>query len=332
MSLMIGDYAPSFTSRSSFHPAMRLEHLAGRYIALTFIIGSGKPMSHDLAKALRAKQGIFDDTNAMHFFVVIGETGEVKSGIAPQKPGHRVYFDKTGDIAALYDIGAETAKPVTYILAPNRQIIAIITALKTQDHARDIFLELEAILPVKGSPPPVLLLQNVLEPIIMDEVLEEMKQLFIIDKAKAMLPPDSISSDDFRRIIRLESILKDETLNDTVIRRIMKRVIPEIRRSFAFMPEHIDDIALISMRESDKARSDPMRYSEVKGKEHIRFCALVSLTGGAVKFPEFSPKAIHIKAGETLVFSNGLLFEMLRLNHPETDYVLCFIGVKPQRK
>jgi peroxiredoxin len=329
---MIGDYAPSFTSRSSFHPAMRLEHLAGRYIALTFIVGSGKPMSHDLATALRTKQGVFDDTNAMHFFVVMGETGEVKSGIAPQKPGHRVYFDKAGDIAALYDIGSETAKPVTYILAPNRRIIAIITALKTEDHAHDIFKSLEGLLPVKGTTPPVLMLQDALEPTLCAQLIGEMKRLFILEKAKAMIPPDSVSSDDFRRIMRLEGLLKDENLNDIVIRRMMKRVIPEIRRSFAFIPEHIDDINLISMREEENARSDPMRYSEVKGKEHSRFCSLVSLNGGAVKFPEFSPKAIPLKAGEALVFSSGLFVEILRLKQPETDYALSFIGVKPLKR
>jgi peroxiredoxin len=328
MSLSIGDYAPSFTSRSSFHPAMRLEHLAGRVVALTFIVGSGKTKSHELAKIIREKEGVFDDTNAMHFFVVIGESGEVKAGIAPQKPGHRVYFDRTGDIAALYDIGAETAKPVTYILSPNRRILAIITALDSAEHAADIFEHITPHVPVIGNPPPVLHLANVFEPRLCGELMGEMKRVFITQKAKASLPPDSQSSDDLRRLIRLEALLKDEALNELAIRRVMSRVIPEIRRSFAFTPEHIDDLSLISLRAEDGARSDPMRYAEVKGREYTRFCVLISLNGGSVKFPEYAPKPLTLKAGEAVVFSYALLIELLRHNQPETNFVLGFTGVK----
>ena len=112
----------------------------------------------------------------------------------------------------------------------------------------------------------------------------------------------------------------------------MSRVIPEVKRSFSYTPEHIDDLIVISQSAVDGGRADPMRYSEIKGNEHIRFCLLLCLTSGEVKFPEYSTTTHRLNAGDALVFSSGLLVEMTRVFEGEANYILGLLGTKPTSK
>lgn len=116
-----------------------------------------------------------------------------------------------------------------------------------------------------------------------------------------------------RREARIEEPALDAELHD----RLMRRVLPEIGRAFAFEVKQREAFKVLRY-EAGGGYFRAHRDNDTRDVAHRRFAMTLNLNsgdyeGGRLRFPEFGPREYEAPSGGALVFSCSLLHEVTDL-------------------
>lgn len=318
MNILPGDPAPDFQARSDKNPQFSFKTAAGRYLVLTFV-PSGK--THSALLQQLAASPHFDDTHSALFIVTQDPQDELEGALPLRIPGVRAFFDDNNHIATLYGLGRFQTRPVTFILSPRMQVIALVTASADNHaaHVRAIIDNIPGIdhLPPILSHPPILIIPHVFEPDLCKHLVKgyqdhggELSGFMRDVDGKTVKLHDT--NHKIRRDWNISSDNKE--LISVLQQRFKTRVIPEIQKAYQFQVTRMERYIVSCYNANEGGHFRAHRDNTTKGTAHRRFAVSVNLNaedyeGGELRFPEFGRQTYRPPTGGCCVFSCSLLHE-----------------------
>jgi predicted 2-oxoglutarate/Fe(II)-dependent dioxygenase YbiX len=317
MPLTVGDPAPWFMAPTEENPQFNFATLAGRWVGLVF--APDGPTAEGLSRAISLQKDL-DEAQACIFGVANAVQGHVDLG-------PRWFFDASGALAKIYGVSGSA----WLILDPT---------LRVYDHGQieDVgaLVRRLAEMPAPASHSgvemiaPVLILPRVFEPEFCRELIgvyraqggQESGFMREVDgKTKLLTDP--------RHKQRKDVILEDGAQQAAVRERIVRRLVPEIRKAFQFQATRIERY-LVASYAAGAGWFRPHRDNTTKGTAHRKFAVTINLNaddydGGELRFPEFGNRLYKPPTGGAVVFSCSLMHEARPVTRGERFAFLPFL-------
>ena len=325
MALLFGDPAPTFAAAGISNPRYVFDTAAGRYLLLA-IVPAGPAVARAVATIERRRLA-FNDAHASAFVVIVGKDKRRKTredGI----PGLRFLFDEDGTVAALYDaVGAEQ----WYLIDPALHVMAGVGP----DQAAALVDRTATLSPPgrHGGPEgsaPVLLTPRIFEPAFCERLIALYRETGG-EPSGFMREVDGVTTlmmnDQHKR--RSDVIIEDETLQQQVVARLNRRLLPQIQKVFNFRATRIERYLVARYDAETGGFFRPHRDNTTKGTAHRRFAVSINLNadyeGGDLRFPEFGPRTYRPPPGGAVVFSCSVLHEATAMIRGERFAFLPFL-------
>lgn len=325
MALLFGDPAPTFAAAGISNPRYVFDTAAGRYLLLA-IVPAGPAVARAVATIERRRLA-FNDAHASAFVVIVGKDKRRKTredGI----PGLRFLFDEDGTVAALYDaVGAEQ----WYLIDPALHVMAGVGP----DQAAALVDRTATLSPPgrHGGPEgsaPVLLTPRIFEPAFCERLIALYRETGG-EPSGFMREVDGVTTlmmnDQHKR--RSDVIIEDETLQQQVVARLNRRLLPQIQKVFNFRATRIERYLVARYDAETGGFFRPHRDNTTKGTAHRRFAVSINLNadyeGGDLRFPEFGSRTYRPPPGGAVVFSCSVLHEATAMIRGERFAFLPFL-------
>lgn len=324
-----GDLALSFETRDENGHLLRLEddYLSGSHLFLVFLNRLDTESYHDVFEELARNQNTFESNN-IKVLIVTSSSDTQKNRQIKRK--YQLYWpilnDSTGAIFASYGLHkchGPTSRVVQ--LTPLRQVRS--WSDKTEDIASTLetFMNSSTASSLTQATPwsqphaPILLVPNVLTP-------EECKALvatFGKDVPFSVRQPKQgeFSGDyqipvyEHNRQDRVDQIIKNPSTLGVLEQRIWGRVVPMIKKAFAFDVTRREDIHIARYEGERSGNHMGHRDNTSAATAYRRFAFSMNLNddyeGGELVFNEYSTQGYRAAPGTAMVFSSSLLHEVM---------------------
>lgn len=327
--LFVGDPAPWFKCAASNNPMFHFETMAGRYIILSFLESASKASSRALVDEICGPlREHMNDERFCFFGVTVDPADEHAGLLVNMQPGIRYFWDFNKSISTLYGAigeGDDTAyRSFTVILDP---FLRVIGNYPHDDEGRYIesirrmVLRLpqvddHALVPLSA---PALILPRVFEAAFCRDLIGYyernggMESGFMREKdgqTVAMLDNGFKRRKDFT----FDSEPEYEGLRGQIRARLLRRLVPEIRKAFQFEVTRIERYIVACYESEQLGFFRRHRDNTTKATAHRRFACSINLNaeeyeGGDLRFPEFGTRTYRAPTGGAVVFSCSLLHE-----------------------
>ena len=322
--LEVGEPAPWFAQRSESNPRYVFDTAAGRYIVLCFFGSAAAEPGRAALAFVQAHRSLFDDDTMAFFGVSNDPADEAQGRLAQSLPGVRYLWDFDGSVSRLYGAipdepmsGQTTLRPVWFVLDPTLRVIAAFPFNEADPAHGALSAFLRALPPPDrfAGPElqaPVLFLPNVFEP-------ELCRTLIALYDAQGGTPSGFMREVDSRTVlvsdaahkIRSDVVIEDTQLMSVLQRRVLRRIVPEMRKAFQFEATRLERYIVACYRAEDGGHFRQHRDNTTKGTAHRRFAVSINLNsdfdGGDLNFPEYGPRSFKPPPGAAVVFSCSLL-------------------------
>jgi hypothetical protein len=128
---------------------------------------------------------------------------------------------------------------------------------------------------------------------------------------------------------RRDHTVRDPDLLRTLSSHIGRRVMPEIRKAFAYEATRFEGFKIGCYEAEDAGFFTAHRDNISSATAHRTFALTVNLNedygGGELRFPEYGPDRYRPAAGEALVFSGAHLHEVLPVTRGRRFVLLSFL-------
>jgi len=321
-----GDPFPWFVLPSTDNPRYAFHSVAGRYVLLGFIGSAARPETAAALEAVRARRALFDDDFACFFGISVDAADKEEGRLQAELPGIRFLFDLDGQVSREAGVIREDA--VQDGLSVFRSCWVLLDPMLRVIEARPL-AEAEAILdrlaalppPVEHAgfelPPPVLVVPRVFEP-------EFCRALIAHYEARGGEPSGFMREVDGRTVgvfdpamkRRKDCIIEDEALKQGARARILRRIVPEIRKVHHFDVTRMERYIVACYDSSERGHFAAHRDNTTSGTAHRRFAVTINLNaegfeGGELRFPEYGRRSWKAPTGGAVVFSCSLLHQAL---------------------
>jgi peroxiredoxin len=318
-----GDPVPWFVARSTVNPEFHFDTVAGRYIVLCFFGSAADPAARRLLDAVQQNEGRFDGAHAAFFGVSTDPEDESLGRIRQEHPGLVYFWDFDRSISRLY--GAAPAdgtdgpyQPRTFILNKDLRTIAAVSIDEDPEaHVTRILAMLGALPPAPNvaGHAPVLIVPWVFE----QEVCRHLIGLYEKhggQESGFMRDVDgkTVGVTDHGHKRRRDCPLTDPDLIFALELRLVRRLVPEIRKAFQFDATHIERHIVACYDAAEGGHFRAHRDNTTRGTAHRRFAVTINLNaeeyeGGNLRFPEFGRAQYRAPTGGAVVFGCSLLHE-----------------------
>jgi len=338
--LQVGDPAPWFVCASNVNPTFDFSTAAGRYVVLSFFGSTTHPVGKALIDSFLAAQEFFADPDFYFFGISVDPDDRKLPQLTQVRPGIDIFWDADRKVVQRYHLAqAETPiqalQPVTFLLDPSLRLLGIFATHDGRVQA-DSVLQVLKRLPKLGAPrpsqmqAPVLLLPNVFERELCQRMIEGYRNGNPTESG-FMVERDgkTVQQHDHRHKRRSDWSINDRSLIEAAQERIRRRLVPEIKKAFAFnvtrMERHI-----VAGYDQSGGYFRPHRDNTTKGTAHRRFAVTINLNaedyvGGDLMFPEFGRATYRAPTGGAVVFSCSLLHEALPILRGQRFAYLPFL-------
>jgi len=333
-SFLSGDPVPWFYAASDTNPNYCFDPVAGRYFVVSFFGSNALEKAAAVLNHVTGPlRGLFDDENISFFGVSIDRRDKAERGLREMLPGIRFFWDYDLRISALYGAtdpieervaGGVVYRPMTLVLDPFLRVLTSIPMRDAEQHNNALSKALSGLPPPDRhagltAPAPVLVLPRVFEPAFC-------KQLIALYETNGgtesgfMRQRDGMTVGlvDPRTKRRKDFNFKQgrafEPVRAAVRARLVRRLLPEIRKVFQFNVTYIERYVVACYEGSRGRFFRAHRDNTTVGTAHRRFACTINLNpdeyeGGDLWFPEFGPQTYRAPAGGAVVFSCTLLHE-----------------------
>jgi hypothetical protein len=314
MPLQFGEPAPWFIAPTPSNPRYEFHMVAGRFILLAFVPAEPR-IQAAMVQALSHVYGLFDGGSRALFGVLRDPATIAK---AKDRGAFRWVQDVEGEVSKLYGAVGPNGEGIgLYVLLdPTLRVMA--TA--SWDAAEALFETLKT-LPAPGDHAgvtlnaPVLVVPRVFEP--------EFCRTLIGHYESQGGTPSGVMRQVGGQTLLVQTDYKkrsDVTLPDGgalargARERIVKRLLPEIRKAFQFDVTWIERYLVACYDGETGGYFRPHRDNTTSGTAHRRFACSINLNsedfeGGDLRFPEFGPRTYRPPTGGAVIFSCSLMHE-----------------------
>jgi predicted 2-oxoglutarate/Fe(II)-dependent dioxygenase YbiX len=225
------------------------------------------------------------------------------------------------------------------------QVAGVVTSRGAQ-HAADVLRFVQSLpdasaLPSVLAHPPILIIPNVFEADLCRSLIGGYQQKggrvsgFMRD-----VDGLTVEVQDARHKVRRDWSFDKESEPDLISiiqNRILKRVVPEIRKAFQFRVTRMERYLVSCYRAEEGGHFRAHRDDTTKGTAHRRFAVSLNLNaedyeGGDLRFPEFGQRTYRPPTGGCCVFSCSLLHEATPVLKGERYAFLPFLYDEDAKK
>ncbi|RMB12129.1 2OG-Fe(II) oxygenase [Eilatimonas milleporae] len=344
--LFVGDLAPDFTCPSTNNDNFHFNAAAGRYIVLCFFGSTSNAKNRNAVDFIAGDaRHFFDDERISFFGVSIDPRDKAGDRVQQQTPGIRFFWDFDHAVSRRYNAlkddgmggnGVIRYSPFTLILDPGLRIIAHIPLTDLERHNHRLVRVLSGLLPVDryaGVPmtAPVLIIPNVFEPALCRRLVK-LYETVGGRESGTMVEKDGYTvgrlDQGFKR--RADCKIDDPALKAAMKRRIIRRIVPQVKSAFQFDVGVIERYIIACYDSKNQGFFRPHRDNTTKGTAHRKFACTINLNtgdyeGGALRFPEFGPRTYSAPMGGAVIFSCSLLHEATRVTRGKRYATLPFL-------
>ena len=328
-SLLPGDPAPWFRQRCTTpQGSYTFDMAAGRYVVLFFFASSRDAATLADLAVVDAERALFDGREIGFFGVSADPADESEGRLNARAPGIRFFWDSDGAVGRLYGtlpLDADTRPPASLpvrsrwvVLDPMLRVLGVVE--QASGAAAQVLAALRRLAPLAERNPhaaaPVLSLDGVFEPEFCQRLiayyhagLSVASGVFTEREEGQSL---AVSDAGFKR--RRDCTLREAALVQQVQARLIRRVVPEIRKMFQFEASRLERLIVACYDSAERGCFGPHRDNTVRATAHRRFAVSINLNddfeGGELAFPEFGPRSYRPALGGALVFSCSLLHQV----------------------
>jgi peroxiredoxin/predicted 2-oxoglutarate/Fe(II)-dependent dioxygenase YbiX len=326
--LFVGDPAPTFAARTTFPrtPQLHLDHLAGRYIVLSFLGSAGHPVLQAAVQGLAAHRARFGQIDTLLLGVSIDPDDERLGRLARHEPGIEFIWDFDRAVSCLYGaarVDNPAYLPHTLILDRGMRVAAVIPFVEQRagEHFADVVEALDRLPPLLslGGFPPILQVPGVFEPEFCRHLIAVFEQhgdggrdIGVLRNVNGQTV--RVVNDPAKR--RRDYEITDPALLAQVHERLRRRLSPAIKQAFQFNATDVERNLIGCYDAADRGHFRPHRDDATPASSHRRFAVTINLNaedyvGGDLRFREFGLQPYRSRTGAATVFSCSLLHEVL---------------------
>ncbi len=340
-----GEFLPEFQANSSVNASFVFNALAGRQFVLAFIGTVRSGIGRKVAETLLAEADRLAERRVLVYPVTSDRPEHEDPLLVQLSRRFTVFWDSDHAIARLY--GMEATPPTA---APGSAVLRLglfVARLNLRLHGAlpispidDLAERLHALVATlpKREPEtqicgqaPVLLIPDVPDVTACREYIEYFERQggvesgFMRDidgQTKGILDPKTKRRQDVHIV--------DAALQKRLRSAIIDRVVPEIRKAFAYNATRIERYVIGCYDEADQGFFGEHRDNRSKATAHRAFAVSLNLNsddyeGGTLRFPEYGPYSYKPGTGGAVVFSCSLLHEATPVTRGRRYAILPFL-------
>ncbi|HEX7874665.1 MAG TPA: 2OG-Fe(II) oxygenase [Sphingobium sp.] len=337
-----GDPIPSFYAHSLGNPRYAFDSVAGRYIVVSFVVSGRVPGVERFYADLCRDTGPFDDRFASLFLVSSDPADAAGDRLSERYPGVRIFIDADRAMARLFGCvregtnGTEQIGLTTWILDPGLRVLKVLPIEDIASHGEAIrraLRDLPSPADDMDSPAPVLTVPNLLEPEFCRALLDYAEANGLEESGYMKTDPatgQTVMVVDHAHKRRMDCSIEDEALRQGLQARIIRRLVPQIERTFQFRATRMERTIISCYNADTGGYFRPHKDNTTLGTAHRRFAVSIGLDadsyeGGDLRFPEFGRRTYRPPTGGAVVFSCSLLHEATPVTKGRRFAVLPFL-------
>lgn len=247
------------------------------------------------------------------------------------------FVDQSGRVQAAWGLTAGTG-PVVAVVDRAVRVVSVRPVEDVEATAAEVRADLDRLQarPAR-TPPPVLFVPDAIRPDMADRVRRAWSEA-------APEPTGVETTADGRRVEALDHLRKrrrDHVVTESALLRdltqhVGRRVIPEVRKAFAFEATAFEGFKVGAYDAGDAGFFDAHRDNLSSSTAHRRFALSLNLDddydGGELVFPEYSDAGVRPAAREALLFSGSLLHAVRPVTRGRRLVLLSFLFRAGQRR
>jgi len=316
-----GERAPDFVARRGDGQPTRFYGYAGGAPTVLVFSGTG---GEPTARALRGDLVDALDRDVRMHVVAAG----------PQVSDDATFHDPQGMVHAAYGVPVD-GEPTVVVLDPNVRVAATCVhsdpeatrAEVASAVAQTAFLGEESTVQRQA---PVLFVPDALDRALRTRLIELWASSDTVETGvEATVGGARAESTDRLRKRRRDHTVTDPALLRTLSSHIGRRVMPEIRKAFAYEAKRFEGFKIGCYHAEDEGFFSAHRDNISPATAHRKFALTLNLNddydGGELRFPEYGPDRYRPAAGEALVFSGAHLHEVLPVTRARRFVLLSFL-------
>ena len=306
--ILPGDPAPLFTQRANtdWHH-YSFDMAAGRYSLLLFCPSLQIEATQ---KAINALSSLYSlkASGRLELFIISTNPLDEEKTLANKKEYFTI-FDSNKQVHTQYGIAPNMLTWV--VVDPMLRVKCVLEA--SEKYFNFIKNFLQNAKPFQEGPVPALLLEGVLEHSFCTTLIEyyNSQPSHISGVLTQNHERKAVNADNFSFKRRRDCALNDPSLVRNLQARIIRRVVPEIRKVFQCDVTGMDRMILSCYNAEERGCFGPHRDNTVPGAMHRLFAVSLNLNdgfeGGDLFFPEFSARGFCPPPGGAVIFSTALL-------------------------
>lgn len=245
------------------------------------------------------------------------------------------FRDADAHVHASYGVATD-GPPVIVVLDPNVRVVAVhqidggappLAAIARA--AEDVAHRDDAAVTVRQHA-PVLLVPRVLDEVLCARLLERWEVAGNVETGvEASADGTRGERPDELRKRRRDHTITDPELVRTLAAHVGRRVMPEIRKAFAYSATRFEGFKIGCYEATRHGFFDAHRDNLSPATAHRRFGLTLNLNdeyeGGELRFPEYGRQRYRPAKGEALVFSGSHLHEVLPVTAGRRFVLLSFL-------
>lgn len=307
------------------------DRAGGRYIVLSFYGNAGDAIGQAALQALQENRRFVDEANASFFAICMDPRDKLERDVEQRFPAVQFVWDSDAEMHRAYGV----AHRIWIVLDP---MLRVIEALPFSADGAEIpqLLALLGRLPPPAQYPcieppiPVLLLPNVFEP----EFCRYLIGCYEANGGRESgfmqeVGGKAVESYDAEWKRRRDFIITDAALIELIKARMGRRVGVMLQKTHRFTFSRMERHLIACYAADDGGHFGPHRDDTVRATEHRQFAVSINLNddfdGGAVSFPEFSPRQFKAPVGTALIFASSVLHRVSKVTRGRRYAFLPFL-------
>lgn len=340
--LLPGDPAPTFAQATASKDRFVFDTAAGRWLLLAFLGTGGDARAAAALETVAGLRDLLDDQFAAFFGVTCDAADRDTGRLVDSIPGIRFFFDIDRRVSRLYRAlpreaaaGGETYVRFWLVIDPALHVAHRVPFRSDGSDGAEIARIMRALPPPSHFPGfevpvPVIVLPNVFEAPLCRHLVDLYEKEGGVESGfMREVNGRTVGILDPNHKRRRDVTLTDERLLREIQMRVVRRIVPEIRKVHQFEVTRMERYIVSCYAAEEGGHFRAHRDNTTKGTAHRRFAVSINLNaafeGGEISFPEYGRRRFKPPVGGAVIFSCSLLHEVSQVTAGKRYAFLPFL-------